>query len=54
VIVAFWLAVAGAVACAGWGLGSAMRADENEAALYLFFLCSTAALILALLLWNHP
>lgn len=53
-IFAFWLAVVAAASCAGWGLRSATRADENWAAVYLFFVCSTAAMILALLIWNEP
>jgi len=54
VIVAFALCTTGALGCLVWSGRSAWRAEVNWAALYLFFVCSTAAMILALLLWNHP
>lgn len=51
-IVAFVLCAAGAVGSLVWGGVSAWQAEENWAALYLFFLLAAAAMILALLLWN--
>ena len=54
IVAFFWLFSAGAAACLYWGGKSSWRGQENFASVYLFFLCAAFALILGLLIWNHP